>query len=62
MARTEDDYEERNKRLREMGITPAYNSLKEERKAKREMNKLAREMGYGGGIDQATKELKEVSK
>ena len=58
MARTEEDYKERNKRLREMGLKPPYNSLKEERKAKREMNKLAREMGYARGIDQAVQETK----
>lgn len=58
MARTEEDYKERNKRLRAMGLKPLYNSLKEERKAVREMNKLAREAGYARGIDQAVQESK----
>lgn len=59
MARTEEDYKKRNKRLKELGIKPVYNSLKEEREAKREMNKLAKEMSFPRGIDQATKEMEK---
>ena len=58
-AKTEQEYAERNKRLIAMGLKPLYSSLKEERKAVRAMNKLAREMGFGAGIDQVVKENKK---
>ena len=40
MARTkEDEYKDRNKRLKELGLKPVYNSLKEEKKAMAKLHK-----------------------
>lgn len=40
MARTkEEDYQDRNKRLKELGLKPVHNSLKEEKKAMAKLHK-----------------------
>jgi hypothetical protein len=54
---TEKQFQERNKRLLKMGLKPVYKSLAEKKKAVRQMNKLAKDAGYGAGIDQARREL-----
>lgn len=45
MARTkEEEYQDRNKRLRELGVKPVYNSLKEEKKAKKDSRDLIKKL------------------
>ena len=68
---TEKEFQERNVRLRRLGINPTYNTLKEKQKAEREMNKFARKEGFPLGMSQASayirwldreKKKKEVQK
>mgnify|MGYP003140132274 CR=1 FL=1 len=68
---TEKEFQERNERLRRLGINPTYNTLKEKQKAEREMNKFARKESFPLGMSQASayirwldreKKKKEVQK
>ena len=45
MIKTEKEYQSNNKRLKEMGINPFYNSLKEEKQAKKERDNLLKKLG-----------------
>lgn len=57
--KTEQENKERHKRLVAMGIKPIYETLEDKRKAIREANKIARELGFARGIKQFAEEFKE---
>ena len=59
---TEKEFQERSARLRRLGLTPTYNTLKEKQKAEREMNKFARKEGFPLGSSQASAYIRWLEK